>query len=108
MDENTRDPGYHVDNIRRMLGEAEEHARRDARLVEEPRAKALFETTVALGGTLTGEHGIGIMKAPYLPLEQSASVIALQERVKALFDPQGILNPGKIFPAHAGRYHTAC
>ena len=51
MDENTRDPGYHVDNIRRMLGEAEEHARRDAGLVEEPRAKALFETTAeVLGG----------------------------------------------------------
>jgi glycolate oxidase len=69
---------------------------------------ATFEATIELGGTLTGEHGIGILKAPYLSLEQSGEVIALQERIKALFDPQGILNPGKIFPAHAKRYHQAC
>jgi glycolate oxidase len=70
--------------------------------------EALFKETIALGGTLTGEHGIGILKAPYLPLEQSPELIALQERVKALFDPQNILNPGKIFPAHVQRYHGAC
>jgi glycolate oxidase len=70
--------------------------------------KALFEQTIELGGTLTGEHGIGIMKAPYLPLEHSAGLIALQERVKHLFDPQGILNPGKIFPSHLARFHGAC
>ena len=79
---------------------------------EQPRVqaavKALFELTIELGGTLTGEHGIGILKAPYLPLEQSAGAIALQERVKALFDPQGILNPGKIFPSHLARFHGAC
>ena len=77
---------------------------------EKPRVdqavKAVFEATIELGGTLTGEHGIGILKAPYLPLEQSSELIALQERVKTLFDPQGILNPGKIFPAHAKRYHV--
>ncbi len=70
--------------------------------------KALFEQTLALGGTLSGEHGIGILKAPYLPLEQSPGLIALQERVKQLFDPQGILNPGKIFPSHLARFHGAC
>jgi hypothetical protein len=58
MDEDTKDPGYHVDNIRRMLGEAEDHARRDAGLVEEPRARALFETTAeVLHGLATAyEH----------------------------------------------------
>jgi len=70
--------------------------------------QALFEQVIELGGTLTGEHGIGIMKAPYLPLEHSAGLIALQERVKNLFDPQGILNPGKIFPSHLARFHGAC
>jgi glycolate oxidase len=70
--------------------------------------KALFEQTIALGGTLSGEHGIGILKAPYLALEQSPELIALQERVKDLFDPQGILNPGKIFPSHLARFHGAC
>lgn len=69
---------------------------------------ALFEVVIALGGTLSGEHGIGVLKAKYLPLEQSADLIALQERVKATFDPKGILNPGKIFPGHIERFHGAC
>lgn len=64
----------------------------------------LFRDVVALGGTLTGEHGIGVLKAPYLPLEQSAELIALQRAIKGRFDPQGLLNPGKVFPtgAHGG------
>lgn len=64
----------------------------------------LFKATVALGGTLSGEHGIGVLKAPYLHLEQPEPLIALQKRLKAAFDPHGIMNPGKIF---SGR-HTAC
>lgn len=68
--------------------------------------RGLFETVVALGGTLSGEHGIGLLKAPYLPLEQNAALIALQQRIKASFDPKGILNPGKIFPVSDG--HGAC
>jgi glycolate oxidase len=70
--------------------------------------KQLFERVIALGGTLTGEHGIGVLKAPYLPLEQSPQLIALQERVKDLFDPKHVLNPGKIFPSHLQRFHGAC
>lgn len=58
---------------------------------------ALMEATVAMGGTLSGEHGIGVLKAAYLPLEQSEALRALQESVKTLFDPAGILNPGKIW-----------
>jgi glycolate oxidase len=57
----------------------------------------LFQKTVALGGTLSGEHGIGLVKAPFLHLEQSPSQIALQRRLKIAFDPRGVLNPGKIF-----------
>jgi glycolate oxidase len=69
--------------------------------------EALFRATVALGGTLSGEHGLGVLKAPYLGLEQSDALIALQERVKQTFDPRGILNPGKVFPAQAARFpHT--
>jgi len=79
---------------------------------EKPRVdaavKALFEQVIALGGTLSGEHGIGILKAPYLTLEQSPPLIALQEQIKAVFDPKGILNPGKIFPSHLARFHGAC
>ncbi|HEX4354939.1 MAG TPA: FAD-linked oxidase C-terminal domain-containing protein, partial [Polyangiales bacterium] len=69
---------------------------------------ALFEHVIELGGTLTGEHGIGVLKAPYLHLEQSPQVIALQERVKDLFDPKRLLNPGKIFASHLQRFHGAC
>ena len=64
----------------------------------------LFRDTVDLGGTLTGEHGVGVLKAPYLELEQSTELIELQKRLKAVFDPNWLLNPGKIF--HAG--HGGC
>jgi glycolate oxidase len=64
----------------------------------------LMRATIDLGGTLTGEHGIGVTKASYLPLEQSEGLIALQRDIKRTFDPKGLLNPGKIFPSpgHGG------
>lgn len=65
----------------------------------------LFELTMKMGGTLTGEHGIGTQKAPYLHLEQSPELIELQRRIKGVFDPKGLLNPGKIFPRTG---HGAC
>jgi glycolate oxidase len=60
---------------------------------------ALFEGVVALEGSISGEHGIGFAKAKYLPLELDPQTIALMKRVKAAFDPDGLLNPGKIFPS---------
>ncbi|MBK8252163.1 MAG: FAD-binding protein [Polyangiaceae bacterium] len=60
--------------------------------------KQLFMSVISMRGTLSGEHGIGASKAAYLPLEQSADLIALQRQLKAVFDPKGLLNPGKIFP----------
>ena len=72
-------------------GDADEVARATA---AEP---ALFAGVVALEGSISGEHGIGFAKAPFLPIELSADEIALMQRVKAAFDPNGILNPGKIF-----------
>ena len=59
----------------------------------------LFAGVVALEGSISGEHGIGFSKAPFVPLELSPDEIALMKRVKQAFDPNGILNPGKIFPA---------
>jgi glycolate oxidase len=61
--------------------------------------RQLFLDVLELGGTLSGEHGIGVLKAPYLGMEQSAELIGLQRDVKRLFDPEGLLNPGKIFPS---------
>jgi glycolate oxidase len=71
---------------------------KDARARGGRAVRQLFEGVVALEGSISGEHGIGFVKAPYLGLELSADAIALMKRVKAAFDPNGILNPGKIFP----------
>jgi glycolate oxidase len=64
----------------------------------------LFRAVLALGGTLTGEHGVGLTKRAFLALEHSETLLALERRLKASFDPEGLLNPGKIFP----RSHAAC
>ena len=58
----------------------------------------LFRTTLELGGTITGEHGVGLSKKAWLPLELSEEVMALSLRIKSAFDPAGTLNPGKMFP----------
>jgi glycolate oxidase len=76
-DENHRDPAVAA-RIEAALGE-------------------IFRATLDLGGTLSGEHGIGIAKARYMAWEQTAEVIDWQRRLKRLWDPQGLLNPGKIF-----------
>ena len=62
-----------------------------------PVVKDVFLLTLELGGTITGEHGVGIAKKAYLPLEQSTEMIAVQRSIKRVFDPKGLLNPGKIF-----------
>lgn len=62
-------------------------------------ARQLFAETLSLGGTLSGEHGIGLAKRDFIAMEQSERVLAWQRRWKAMWDPQGLLNPGKILPA---------
>jgi glycolate oxidase len=58
----------------------------------------MLELTVQLGGTITGEHGVGYAKREYLALEQPPELIDLQRELKRFFDPSGFLNPGKLFP----------
>jgi glycolate oxidase len=69
---------------------------------ERPRVEAavaeILRAAVDLGGTITGEHGVGLAKRDFLEYEQGAEMVALQRRLKAAFDPEGLLNPGKIFP----------
>ncbi len=62
-----------------------------------PAVEDIFALTRRLQGTLSGEHGIGLTKAPYLSWELSDAAIALQKRLKQAFDPNNIMNPGKIF-----------
>jgi len=57
----------------------------------------LFDSTLNLGGTITGEHGVGLTKIKYLAQEVGATQIELMKGIKKVFDPQNILNPGKIF-----------
>jgi FAD/FMN-containing dehydrogenase len=73
-------------------GDAEEEARAHRAVAD------VFRRTLALGGTLSAEHGISIAKREFLPLELTAPNIAAQVALKRALDPNGILNPGKIFP----------
>jgi glycolate oxidase len=86
------DGNIHV-NLMLEPGNADQAAR--AKTAE----RELFTRVVALEGSISGEHGIGFAKAPYLDIELSPDEIALMKRVKQAFDPAGILNPGKIFPS---------
>jgi glycolate oxidase len=81
-------------HVNLMIDPADAEQRALAKTAE----RTLFERVVALEGSISGEHGIGFAKAPYVGIELSPEEIALMKRVKAAFDPNGILNPGKIFP----------
>ncbi|MFA6900875.1 MAG: FAD-linked oxidase C-terminal domain-containing protein [Desulfurivibrionaceae bacterium] len=85
------DGNIHV-NI--MLDKNDPHEVRQANTAKQ----LLFEEVLRLGGTLSGEHGIGLTKAAYLPMELDPPTMALMQEIKKLFDPRNILNPGKIFP----------
>ena len=59
----------------------------------------IFLLCKELGGTISGEHGIGYVQKRYMHLVQEPFQLDLQRKIKSVFDPAGILNPGKIFPA---------
>ena len=58
----------------------------------------IFRLVLSLGGTISGEHGIGTAKMPYIGMELSPAAIDVMRRIKQVLDPKGVLNPGKIFP----------
>jgi len=64
----------------------------------EKAVKEIFELVLSFGGTISGEHGIGISKMPYIGMELSQPAIDVMKKIKQILDPKGILNPGKIFP----------
>jgi glycolate oxidase len=59
--------------------------------------KQTFQLAVQLGGTISGEHGIGYVKAPYMDYAIDKPTLEIMKRIKKVFDPNGILNPGKMF-----------
>lgn len=76
-----------------MIDGAHEEERQRA----EEAVTEIFQETLSLRGTLSAEHGIGLTKAKYLPMEIRETELRLMRQIKALFDPKGILNPGKVF-----------
>ena len=57
-----------------------------------------FNMSLELGGTLSGEHGVGALKRPYMLRALGPDSIEMQQRIKQAFDPLNILNPGKVLP----------
>jgi len=64
----------------------------------EPCLEQVFRTVLDMRGTLSGEHGVGIEKRPFMSMEFDAATLDLMHRIKQQFDPNGILNPGKLLP----------
>jgi glycolate oxidase len=79
-------------HVNLLFASAEERAKSHAAVEE------VLQAAIDLGGTITGEHGIGLAKRAFLAKEQSRDVIELQRRLKKAFDPDDLLNPGKILP----------
>ncbi len=75
-----------------LYGYGEEDEKKVAEMVER-----MMRKVVSVGGTITGEHGIGIAKAEFLPIEIPSQELQLMKSLKKFFDPKGIMNPGKIF-----------
>lgn len=86
------DGNVHVNILKDKLSDEEWNANIDNAINE------IFQLTISLGGTISGEHGIGYSQKKYLPIALSKDEIDLMKEIKKTFDPNNILNPGKIFP----------
>jgi len=85
------DGNMHVNIMLDRADSAEVERAREAR-------RRLFARVIELGGTITGEHGVGLSKAEFLADDVGAAALDVMRRLKRCLDPKGILNPGKIFP----------
>ncbi len=84
------DGNLHVNILRGTLSE-------EAWLQEVPKGiREIFQFVKSVGGTISGEHGIGLVQRPYLDIVFSETELGLMRQIKAVFDPNGILNPGKV------------
>ncbi|OPL14415.1 MAG: glycolate oxidase subunit GlcD [delta proteobacterium ML8_D] len=85
------DGNLHV-NLLLDLSNREEKLRGKAAVME------VMEATLALGGTISGEHGVGLTKRPFIQMEIDKKGLEIMKGIKRIFDPGNILNPGKVFP----------
>lgn len=86
------DGNLHVNIIKGQLSD-------EAWEKELPKAiREIFRLTVSLGGTISGEHGIGLVQRPYMDIAFDHAQLQLMRGIKQLFDPNGIMNPGKVLP----------
>jgi glycolate oxidase len=85
------DGNLHVNIVKAGMSDADWNSKLKEGITE------VFELTVALGGTLSGEHGIGLVQKNFMPLKYTPVHFAIWKGIKAVFDPNKILNPGKIF-----------
>lgn len=85
------DGNIHV-NIMTDRSNKEEFQRAEKTVIE------IFEATLRLGGTISGEHGVGLTKKPYINMEIPEQGLNIMKGIKQVFDPRGIMNPGKVFP----------
>lgn len=91
------DGNLHVNILKRGVSEAAWEAELPVAI------RSIFEKVVALGGTISGEHGIGWVQRPYMDLAFGSTELHLQRAIKAQFDPKGLLNPGKIWPMEVSK-----
>ncbi len=93
------DGNFHVN----IMFHREDKAERER---AENAVRDLMETVVRLGGTISGEHGIGLAKSPFLPIARNKAEIGAMKAIKQGLDPNGILNPGKLFEPFQVWEHT--
>ena len=80
-------------HVNLLIGEDPDDGERARRAVSE-----IFDLTLRLGGTISGEHGVGLTKRPYVAREMDLETIQVSRAIKRAFDPDNLLNPGKVFP----------
>jgi glycolate oxidase len=85
------DGNLHVNVLKEQMSDEDWNTKVNLGIAE------IFKLTVSLGGTLSGEHGIGIAKRPFMPIAMGEANLMVMRGIKKAFDPNGILNPGKIF-----------
>jgi len=86
------DGNLHVNILKRNLSDEDWNNRLPGAITE------LFQRVVAMGGAISGEHGIGWVQKGYMPIALGPAELNLMRRLKDAFDPAGILNPGKMLP----------